>query len=190
MGGDGSTCLESAAGSPGASWAGRQPGDISSCCCTCIPTSSPLLLAPCPVAGGCSAGTPLSCTLGGSHPILSSHRASKPSRTSPGERNGGTQGTGGALSTTQGCCSPTLRPADSSPCAHLAGDVTWRLGRGENLLPAPVQRRGLSLRDVHSHRGHRFPGETTTAASPLPPPTHTSARTEHWDGCSQPLHPK
>lgn len=66
-------CLESAAGSPRASWAGRQPGDISSCCCTCIPTSSPLLLAPSPVAGGCSAGTPLRCTLGGvsSHPQLS-----------------------------------------------------------------------------------------------------------------------
>lgn len=55
------------------------------------------------------------------------------------------------------------RPADTSPRAHLAGDVTRRLGRGENLLPAPVQRRSLSLRDVHSHRGHRFPGESTAA---------------------------
>lgn len=73
-------------------------------------------------------------------------------------------------------------PADTSPCAHLAGDVTWRLGRGENLLPAPVQRRGLSLRDIHSHRGHRFPGETTTAASLSPPSAHTWARTGCWGG--------
>lgn len=84
-------------------------------------------------------------------------------------------------------------PADVSPCAHLAGDVTWRLGRGENLLPAPVQRWSLSLRDVHSHRGHRFPGETTTAASPSPPSTHTLARTGFWGGgmgVLQPLYPQ
>lgn len=73
-------------------------------------------------------------------------------------------------------------PADTCPCTHLAGDVTWRLRRGENLFPPPVQRRSLSLRDLHSHRGHRFPGETTMAASPSPPLTCTLARTLCWEG--------
>lgn len=127
-------------------------------------------------------GAPLGCTPGGPIPLPLLTGLPRPDRTSPRERNRGTQGTGeGGAQQHPGMLPPPC-PADTSPCAHLAGDVTWRLGRGENLLPAPVQRRGLSLRDVHSHRGHRFPGETTTAASPSPPLTRTLARTGCWEG--------
>lgn len=163
-------------------------GDVSSCCSTCFHTSSSpfswLGLLCCP-------GALLGCTSG----ILSHTQLPQgfpdPSGPALGKETKGKKELGRAQHQ-PGVLLPPC-PADLSPCAHLAGDVTWRLGRGENLLPAPVQRRGLSLRDIHSHRGHRFPGETTTAASLSPPSAHTLARTGCWGGGTggfQPLYPQ
>lgn len=132
------------------------------------------------LAGGCSAPPWLHPQ--GSHPTPSSQGLPRLIRTSPEERNEGREGTGEGSA-------PVRAAADISPRAHLAGDVTWRLGRGQNLFPAAVQGRGLSLRDVHCHRGHRFPGETTRAASPSPPSTHTLARTGCWGGGTGGLQP-
>lgn len=44
-------------------------------------------------------------------------------------------------------------------CPHLLGDASGRLRRRENLFPDPIQRRGLPVRDLHSHRRHRLQGE-------------------------------
>lgn len=151
------------------------PGHISSCCSTCIHTSSPPLswLGAALLPWGTAWPHPQ-----GSHP----HPWDFPDPSGPalGRETKGEKELGRAQRQSAVLLPPC--PADISPCAHLAGDVTWRLGRGENLLPAPVQRWGLSLRDVHCHRGHRFPGETTRAASPLPLSTCTLARTECWAG--------
>lgn len=164
-------------------------GDVTSCCNTCFPTSSSALswLGAALLPWGTAWLHPQ-----GSHPTSSSQRGfPDPSRPALRKEKKGEKEPGRAQHQS-GVLLPSC-PADVSPCAHLAGDVTWRLGRGENLLPAPVQRRSLSLRDVHSHRGHRFPGETTTAASPSPPSTHTLARTGCWGGgmeALQPLYPQ
>ncbi|XP_067164548.1 ras-related protein Rab-37 isoform X2 [Apteryx mantelli] len=77
---------------------------------------------------------------------------------SPGwqDEGGIAGGTPGRL----GTALPVLPPADAGACARLAGDAAGRLRRGEELLPEPVQGRGLPLRDLHSHRGHRFPEQS------------------------------
>lgn len=174
-----STHLGAVAGSLGACWAGRWPGcgqEISLLACsTCFHTSSPPLswLGAALLPWGTAWPHPQ-----GSHP----HPWDFPDPSGPalGRETKGEKELGRAQRQSAVLLPPC--PADISPCAHLAGDVTWRLGRGENLLPAPVQRRGLSLRDVHCHRGHRFPGETTTAVSPSPLSTCTLARTVCWAG--------
>lgn len=190
-------CPGVAAGSPGACWAGRWPGPgPETSLLGAVPAFPPALLF-CSPSFRWLGAAPLPWGITwlypwGSHPTPSSQRRPQTQLDQPwGKKQRDTWDRGGAQHH-PGTLRPP-RPADTSPCAHLAGDVTWRLGRGENLLPAPVQRRGLSLRDVHSHRGHRFPGETTTAASPSPLPTCTSARTGCWEGGTggfQPLHPK
>ena len=50
-------------------------------------------------------------------------------------------------------------------CPHLLGDASGRLGRRENLFPDPIQRRGLPVRDLHSHRRHRLQGEVAAGSA-------------------------
>lgn len=50
-------------------------------------------------------------------------------------------------------------------CPHLLGDASGRLRRWQNLFPDPIQRRGLPVRDLHSHRRHRLQGEVAVGSS-------------------------
>lgn len=50
-------------------------------------------------------------------------------------------------------------------CPHLLGDASGRLGCRQNLFPDPIQRRGLPVRNLHSHRRHRLQGEVVQAPS-------------------------
>lgn len=67
-------------------------------------------------------------------------------------------------------------------CPHLLGDASGRLGRRQNLFPDPIQRRGLPVRDLHSHGRHRLQGEVApppssegaTLSSPALAPQHLS----------------
>lgn len=54
-------------------------------------------------------------------------------------------------------------------CPHLLGDASGRLGRWENLFPDPIQRRGLLVRDLHSHRRHRLQGEVAAGSASSEP---------------------
>lgn len=150
VGGGGSTCLGAVAGSPGASWAGTWPGagqEMS------LLAAVPALTSALPLfhAGACSAA--LGHRLAAPSGVPSHTQLPDPSGPVLGKKRKGEKELGRAQHQSGVLLPP--RPADTSPCAHLAGDVTWRLGRGENLLPALVQRRGLSLRDVHSHRDRK-----------------------------------
>lgn len=49
-------------------------------------------------------------------------------------------------------------------CPHLLGDASGRLGSRQNLFPDPIQRRGLSVRNLHSHRRHRLQGEVAAGS--------------------------
>lgn len=49
-------------------------------------------------------------------------------------------------------------------CPHLLGDASGRLRRWQNLFPDPIQRRGLPVRKLHSHRRHRLQGEVATGS--------------------------
>lgn len=78
-------------------------------------------------------------------------------------------------------------------CPHLLGDASGRLGRRENLFPDPIQRRGLPVRDLPSHRRHRLQGEVATGSASRSQPgcgsgpgTALSSLSCLQDGGSQP----
>jgi hypothetical protein len=50
-------------------------------------------------------------------------------------------------------------------CPHLLGDASGRLRCRQNLFPDPIQRWGLPVRDLHSHRRHRLQGEVAADTS-------------------------
>lgn len=61
----------------------------------------------------------------------------------------------------------------SSPLTASApqplGDASGRLRRRQNLFPDPIQRWGLPVRDLHSHRRHRLQGEVAAGSSSQQP---------------------
>lgn len=76
--------------------------------------------------------------------------------------------------------SPAVCPNSplTASAPHLLGDASGRLRRWQNLFPDPIQRRGLPVRDLHSHGRHRLQGEVAAGSSSQPQARGPRARAQ------------